>query len=275
MVSDLRKDTEDFLQNIVTKNMEDYELRQSQLKMMGACSDVIDAGGVLIAEAGTGTGKTFAYLIPLILSGKKAIVTTRTKNLQEQLVAKDLAFLSSLRGFNYAIAKGRSNYLCLRRLRSFAPSNEDEAFHHHAAIAWASETETGNLEECGTRKSPIHDRVCSDADACKRVKCPYFKSCFYFKARQKWEDSQVVVANHALLAVNAMMPADSKILPQADVLVIDEGHALDGVLSDQIGISLTRQRCENILNRLLRVDEHGIYKGLRRNPETFSRQSNP
>lgn len=262
MAFKLQEDAEAFLQNVVIGKLDDYELRQPQIEMMGACSEIIDTGGMLIAEAGTGTGKTFAYLIPLILSGKKAIVTTRTKNLQEQLITKDLAFLSSLKEFNYAIAKGRSNYLCLRRLESFAPSSDEDTSHHQSVLAWASETETGDLEECGVKRSPIHDKVCSDADACRKLKCHYYRECFYFKARQRWEHSQIVVANHALLAVNAMMSAESKILPQADVLVIDEGHTLDSVLSDQIGINLTKQRCENILNRLLRVDDQGVYKGL-------------
>lgn len=259
MASNLKKDAEEFLQNVVIDKLQDYELRQPQIEMMGACSEIIDTGGMLIAEAGTGTGKTFAYLIPLILSGKKAIVTTRTKNLQEQLITKDLAFLSSLKEFNYAIAKGRGNYLCLRRLGSFAQSNEGDI---QSFLTWASETETGDLEEYGVKRSPVHDKVCSDADACRKSKCHYYRECFYFKARQRWEHSQIVVANHALLAVNAMMTAESKILPGAGVLVIDEGHTLDSVLSDQIGINLTKQRCENILNRLLRVDNQGVYKGL-------------
>ena len=104
-----------FLRYEVAGKMEDHETRQSQIEMMGACAETIEAGGTLIAEAGTGTGKTFAYLIPLILSGKKAIVATRTKTLQEQLASKDLVFLSALREFSYAVAKGRANYLCLRR----------------------------------------------------------------------------------------------------------------------------------------------------------------
>jgi ATP-dependent DNA helicase DinG len=262
MDSELRQDSEDFLQFVVTGELEDYELRHSQIEMMGACSDIIETGGILIAEAGTGTGKTFAYLIPLILSGKKAIVTTRTKNLQEQLVSRDLKFLSSLREFDYAIAKGRGNYLCLRRLKAFVPSNKEEASNHQSLLEWSSDTGTGDFEEYQVKKSPLHDKVCSDPDACKRLKCPYFRDCHYFKARRKWDDARIVVVNHALLTVNAMMPSDSKILPQAGVLVIDEAHALDNVLSEQIGINLSKTRFENILNRFLKLDERGAYKGL-------------
>ena len=262
MKSELKKEAEMFLQHVIAEAMDDYELRRSQIEMLGACSDVIENAGTLLVEAGTGTGKTYAYLIPLILSGKKAIVSTRTKNLQEQLVSKDLKVLSSLGEFAYAIAKGRSNYLCLRRLEAFKPVSSEETFDHEAYLKWASETDSGDFEDCNFGKSSVREKICSDADACKKVKCRYFKDCHYYTARQKWERAQIVVANHALLAVNAMMPDDSKILPGVDVLVIDEGHALDAVLSDQIGINLSDRRFEYILNRLLKPDERGIYRGL-------------
>ncbi|MBI5102096.1 MAG: ATP-dependent DNA helicase, partial [Nitrospirae bacterium] len=258
----LQAEAEGFLLDSVLPALPGSEARASQRAMAQACCRTIEDGGVLMVEAGTGTGKTFAYLIPLVLSGEKAIISTKTKNLQEQLVAKDLAFLSSLKKFSYSMAKGRSNYLCLRRLRSFGPQNEGDAAGHRALTAWADETQTGDFEELRLQRSPIHDRVCSDGDACRKMKCRFQRDCFYYKARQRWESSRIVVVNHALLAVNSMMPEDSKILPRADALVIDEAHSLDGVLSDQIGINLSRQRAEKILSRLLRPDERGVYKGL-------------
>jgi ATP-dependent DNA helicase DinG len=262
MATDLKQDAEDFLRNIVIKKMVDYELRQPQVQMMGACADMMETGGTLMVEACTGTGKTFAYLIPLILSGKKAIVATRTKNLQEQLIAKDLTFLASLREFYYAIAKGRSNYLCLRRLQSFIPANMDETKYHQSVLTWESETKTGDFEEFTAKKSPAQDKVCSDGDACKKRKCSYYRDCYYFEARKKWEMAQIIIANHALLTLNAMMPEDSKILPKAEVLVIDEGHALDSVLTDRIGIKLSKYGCDRILNRLLMDDDKGKCKGI-------------
>src|SRR5271169_3963433 len=111
--------SEDFLRNNLATSMEHFEVRDSQLIMMNTCAENIEGGGVIAAEAGTGTGKTFAYLVPIILSGKKAIISTKTLNLQEQLASKDLGFLSSLTEFTFAKAKGRGNYLCLRRLNSF------------------------------------------------------------------------------------------------------------------------------------------------------------
>ena len=126
MDSKLQSKSMEFLQRAVKGAMEDYELRDPQLEMMSACAKIIESGGALLAEAGTGTGKTFAYLIPIILSGKKAIIATKTINLQEQLATKDLRFLTSLQKFDYAVAKGRGNYLCLRRLNSYRSDDREE-----------------------------------------------------------------------------------------------------------------------------------------------------
>jgi len=261
MDSKLKQQSEEFVKGLVTNAMPDYELRYPQIEMMGACSNIIEGSGVLIAEAGTGTGKTFAYLIPLILSGKKGIVSTRTINLQEQLVSKDLRFLSNLKEFDYAIAKGRSNYLCLRRLNAYRTSSDEESGEYKKLAGWASETETGDMEDYPNR-SFLWDRVYSDPDACKGKKCSYYNQCFYFKARNRWGKAQIVVANHALIGINAMLSEESRILPKAEVLIIDEGHALDSALSEQIGINLSKRGFENILNKLLKLDERGNYKGL-------------
>jgi ATP-dependent DNA helicase DinG len=259
----LTEEAKTFLARTVAPSMEGYEPRDPQLRMMDACAGVVDAGGTLLAEAGTGTGKTFAYLIPIILSGQKAVVSTRTLNLQEQLAAKDLKLLSALKDFDYAVAKGRSNYLCLRRLHAFHPDNAEEAAEHRIILDWSAETLSGDIEEHPGRRRPlIWERVCTDSDACRGKKCGHFRNCFYFRARQKWEAAGVVVTNHALLAINAMMPDDKKILPRAEVLVIDEGHALDGIVSEQTGLNLSDRGFDRILNELLRVDQRGIYKGL-------------
>lgn len=261
--SDLSRESEIFLKKDVSTALGNYETRPSQIEMMNACSGNIERGGTLLAEAGTGTGKTFAYLIPAILSGKKALVSTRTINLQEQLVSKDLRFLSSLKRFDFAIAKGRSHYLCKRRLNAFNPDDQDEFNEHEDLLEWVMETETGDIEDYISPIRPrIWDRVCSDPDACKGKKCRYYRGCYYFMARQKWSQAQVVVANHALLAVNTMMQHDSRILPEADILVIDEAHALDAVFSDQIGIRISNRGVEYIFNRLLKTDGRGNYKGL-------------
>jgi ATP-dependent DNA helicase DinG len=262
MTSELRKGAASFLQNEITGALEGYEVRHSQAEMMDACSEGMEKTGILIVEAGTGTGKTFAYLIPAVLSGQKVIVSTRTKNLQEQLVGKDLKFLASLRDFDYALAKGRSNYLCLRRLHACTPAKREEIADHEMLAEWASATVTGDFEDFHQRNSTLVDRVCSDSEACRKSKCQYYRQCFYYRARAKWEKAQILVVNHALLSVNALMPDDSKILPDAGVLIVDEAHALDSVLSSQIGITLSVRRFEGIMNRLLKLEERGVYRGL-------------
>jgi ATP-dependent DNA helicase DinG len=269
--SSLAAESERFLIEAVGRTMDGYEVRSCQLKMLSACSKNIEAGGTLMAEAGTGTGKTFAYLIPLIISGKKAIVSTKTINLQEQLASKDLKFLSGLKEFSYALAKGRGNYLCLRRFNAFRAEGERDAIEYRMLHLWVTTTVTGDVEDLEAKRSSIWDRVCSDSDACKGAKCAHYSQCFYFRARKKWETARIVVANHALVGINSMLTVNSRMLPQADVLVIDEAHALDNALSDVIGITLSNRGFGNILNRLLRLDERGTYRGmLSGTPHLFS-----
>lgn len=260
--SPLAVKSERFLTEAVGGAMDGYEVRPCQLKMLSACSKNIREGGILMAEAGTGTGKTFAYLIPLIISGKKAIVSTKTINLQEQLVSKDLRFLSALEEFSYAIAKGRSNYLCLRRFNAFRAEEEKDAIEYRMLHMWVTSTDSGDLEDLEMKMSSIWSRVCSDSDACKGVKCAYYRQCFYFRARKRWETARIIVANHALIGINSMLTENSRILPKADVLVVDEAHALDNALSDVIGTTLSNRGFGNILHRLLRLDERGTYRGI-------------
>jgi ATP-dependent DNA helicase DinG len=252
----------EFLIKMVADAMEHYEPRPCQIGMMEACARTVDRGGVLMAEAGTGTGKTFAYLLPIIISGKKAIVSTRTINLQEQLAHKDLRFLSSLVEVDYAVAKGRGNYLCLRRLNAFRPEGDEEEREYRHVLQWASETDTGDVEDFGAVRFSLWDRISSDPDACKWKKCGHYGRCFYFSARRRWASAQIIVANHSIVGINAMLPEDSKLFPDAEILVIDEGHALDHALTDQIGLNISNRVFEYVLNKLLKVSEKGTYKGL-------------
>ncbi len=269
--SDLAKESEIFLMKTVSRALDNYEIRPSQIEMMNSCSRNIENHGTLMVEAGTGTGKTFAYLIPIIISGKKAIITTKTINLQEQLVTKDLKFLSGLKEFSYAIAKGRGNYLCLRRLNAFRSGDQNESEEYREMVIWASNTETGDLEDLDMKRTRIWEKICSDADACKGMKCSHYRQCFYFRARQRWEKAQIIVANHALIGINGMLVENSRILPEAEVMIIDEAHALDHVLSEVIGSTLSNKGFENILNRLLKMDERGHYRGLlSKSPHLFT-----
>jgi ATP-dependent DNA helicase DinG len=258
----LSQASKEFLEKMVAGSMDRYEPRDCQIGMMNECADAIEYGGISMAEAGTGTGKTFAYLIPVIISGKKAIISTRTINLQEQLAEKDLKLLSSLVDFEYSVAKGRGNYICLRRLNAFRRETDDEEDEYRDILNWVSKTPSGDIEDFGPARLSLWDRLCSDADACKWKKCGHFGQCFYFSARRKWESSQIIVANHAIVCIDAMLPDDFKLFPAAEVLVFDEGHALDSTLTDQIGLTISNRVCDYVLNKLLKVGEKGVYKGL-------------
>ena len=250
--------------------MEHYEPRECQIGMMQSCAQAIEDGGIMMAEAGTGTGKTFAYLIPIIISGKKAIISTRTINLQEQLAHKDLKFLSSIVDFDYAVAKGRGNYLCMRRLNAFRHESDEEDREYRNILRWASETRTGDIEDYGSVRLSFWDRLCADADACKWKKCGHYGQCYYFSARRRWEAAQIIVANHAIVCVDAMLPQESKLFPETEVLILDEGHALDTTLTDQIGLTISNRVFDYILNKLLKVGDRGVYKGLlSQSPQLF------
>ncbi|HSW61913.1 MAG TPA: ATP-dependent DNA helicase [Dissulfurispiraceae bacterium] len=242
--------------------MPGFEHRESQEQMIAACAEAIERARPLMAEAGTGTGKTFAYLIPIIISGRRAIISTRTINLQEQLVRKDLRFLSSVIDFSYAIAKGRANYLCLRRLNAFRAEDASEEREYRRIAQWSADTPSGDIEDFGVAGFGVWERVCTDADACAGKACAHFSRCYYFGAKRQWEDALIVVSNHALTSINALLSEESKFLPQAELLVVDEAHGLEKALSDQIGITLSNRSFEYVLNRLLRLDDRGTYKGL-------------
>jgi ATP-dependent DNA helicase DinG len=260
----------EFLDKMVADSMEQYEPRSCQTGMMNACSDAIEGRGILMSEAGTGTGKTFAYLIPIIISGKKAIISTRTINLQEQLAHKDLRFLSSIVEFDYAVAKGRGNYVCLRRLNACRPDGEEDQSELQRILRWVSETQSGDVEDYGVVQFSLWDRISADPDACKWKKCGHYGQCFYFSARRKWAAAQIIVANHAIVGINAMMPEDSRLFPESEILVVDEGHALDHALTDQIGLNISDRVFNYVLNKLLRVGDKGTYKGLlSQSPQLF------
>jgi len=261
-ISSLARASSEFLEKMVADAMDHYEPRPPQIAMTEVCARFIEGGGLLMAEAGTGTGKTFAYLIPIIISGKKAVVSTRTITLQEQLAHKDLKFLSALTEFDYAVAKGRSNYLCLRRLNAFRAESDEEEQDYREVLRWASVTPSGDVEDLGAIRFSTWDRISSDPDACKWKKCGHYGQCFYFSARRRWASAQIIIANHSLIGVNAMLSDDMKLFPEAEVLIIDEGHALDHALTDQIGLNISNRVFDYVLNKLLKVSDKGTYKGL-------------
>lgn len=226
-----------------------WEARPAQQQMLHACESAILNSRVLLVEAPTGVGKTFAYAIPAILSGKKTIVSTNKKNLQEQLMQKDLPLLARLRPFRFALAKGFSNYLCLLALRGLQPSAASDLEEKMRLVRWAEEAELGDVEELHP-PSPLWREVGADAAGCLRQDCSFYDQCCYFRARERWFGADILVVNHALLAADAALCLQTGrgLLPEAAVLIIDEAHTLEEAFSG----AFTRGVSAHTIGALLR-----------------------
>lgn len=199
-----------------------YEHRPEQLRMAALVARCIEQPATAIVEAGTGVGKSFAYLVPVILLGHRAIVSTANKTLQGQLVTKDLPFLQEALGeagypFTYCVAKGKTNYVCLAKRKRWPGQ----------FVAWAEETSTGDIDEAPAAPDPDEQRVLCAGDDCTSTKCPDYGECFYHRARlARWE-SDIVVTNHAQLCIQLTHP-HAQILPDLPVCIVDEAHQLEG-----------------------------------------------
>ncbi len=213
-----------------------YRLRPQQLEMAERIAAAIAANKVLVAEAGTGTGKTFAYLVPALLSGGKVIVSTGTKNLQDQLFSKDIPMVRKVLGspVQVALLKGRANYLChyhLERAQADGRffSREDAA--DAARIArFAKQTKTGDKSECGevSENSPVWSMVTSTRENCLGQDCPHHKECFVLAARRDALAADLVVVNHHLFFADVMLRDEgtAELLPACNTVIFDEAHQL-------------------------------------------------
>ncbi len=217
-----------------------YGQRPQQLQMAKLIEQCIEDGGSAIIEAGTGTGKSYAYLIPAILSGEQAIVSTANKALQTQLLRKDLPKLAELLDAQldhrlvYAAAKGKHNYICMLKSANKSRPELDD---------WLNATDTGDIDEAPLSFSARDvAELCVD-DGCIRSQCPYFYRCHYLRARERLSSADVIVTNHALLCQQTLI-SEARILPDANVLVIDEAHQLEAyaVNADSIEIKLSMFR---------------------------------
>lgn len=224
-----------------------YE-RPVQRQMAERVATAIDAGSTLLVEAGTGTGKTMAYLVPALLSGKRTVVSTGTKNLQDQLYQRDLPrLLAALRmPVRTALLKGRANYLCRYRLKQAAEQPGPDSERILSLRQFMEASASGELAEYGklADNDPLRPRVTSTADNCLGTRCPDYDDCFVFAARRRALDADLVVVNHHLLFADfAVREAGfSEILPGAEVVIVDEAHQLPDLAASAFGSRLsTRQ----------------------------------
>ena len=223
--------------------------RASQAEMAGAVLRAIESGATLVAEAGTGTGKTFAYLVPALLGGGKLLISTGTKPLQDQLFRKDLpAVLRALRlNAATALLKGRANYVCLHRMERAGSealvATREDARHLQAIVRFAATTTTGDRAELAEvpETAAVWPLATSTRDNCLGAECPRFSECFVFKARREAQAADVVVVNHHLFLADLALRDDAirDFLPTVDTVVLDEAHQLPDIAADFFGSTLS------------------------------------
>ena len=246
----------------LAKELPAYEPRAGQRAMALAVAETLTGGGVLLAEAGTGTGKTLAYLVPAILSGQRVLISTGTKNLQEQIYFKDLPILEralDLR-FTATYMKGRANYLCLHRLgqaRSQSPTAELEAL-----ARWAETSDTGDRAELEDlpEHSPLWNDVAATADTCLGNDCPQFQECFVTRMRQRAAASDLVIVNHHLLCADAAVRQSSygEVIPTCHYAVVDEAHQLEDVATQYFGTAVSNYRLDDLGRDVERLLNAGV-----------------
>jgi len=229
-----------------------FRPREAQQQMAAAVAQAIEQRSELVVEAGTGTGKTYAYLAPVLRAGKKAIISTGSKALQDQLYSRDLPGVA--RALDYkgktALLKGRSNYLCLERLEQQAMTGGELNVQTLSDLvylrSWASETQDGDISNCGgvAEDSAIWPLVTSTNDNCLGNDCPLYKECFVVKARRRAMDADVVVVNHHLFLADMVVKESgfAELIPEADVMIFDEAHQVPDIASQYFGQQLTSRQ---------------------------------
>jgi len=249
---------------VIARRLPSYEHRVEQLEMAGAVARAIERPGHLIVEAGTGVGKSFAYLVPAILAAvslkRKVVVSTHTIALQEQLLGKDIPFLRSVMGqeFSAVLVKGRSNYISLRRLdvavqRQGSIFQRAEEFDQLATVRlWSGRTSDGSRSDLDFRPFPsVWEAVQSENGNCLGKECPRYKECFFYQARRRVHNANLLVVNHALFVSDlALRAAGVSLLPKYDVAIIDEAHTLEAVAGRHLGLQLSNIGVDFTLARL-------------------------
>lgn len=275
-----------------------YEFRRGQLQMAEAVEQALEEKRHLIVEAGTGTGKTLAYLLPVIRSGKRVIISTGTKNLQEQLFYKDVPFLeralfsdtASGSRLSVCYMKGRNNYLCRKKLYDLSSqpvlSGLEEIEQYRAMAAWEKTTSTGDRAELAElpEASALWHKLDARVDACLGQKCSEWERCFITEMRRRGMESDIIIVNHHLffadlaIKLQADGAPDAGILPNAAAVIFDEAHELEDVAGNYFGISVSNLRVEDLArdveaslqhNRIMSASLSGALASLREKSQFF------
>lgn len=249
---------------LLSSRIDGFSPRSVQAQMAARVASALDEGSLQLIEAGTGTGKTFAYLVPALLAGLRVIVSTGTKNLQDQLFERDLPRLLEVLAVpaRTAMLKGRGNYLCLYRMaragqRSAGRSAALPAWKLAEVERWSRSTERGEVSELGSlvEEDRLRFAVTSTADNCLGNKCPDFNDCFVVKSRRAAMGADLVVANHHVLLSDVLLKEEGfgEILPGADAVIVDEAHQLPELASQFFGTRVTSRQCRDFGDEMLKL----------------------
>lgn len=241
---------------LLAQALPNYEERPQQVAMSQRIWDALQTRATLLVEAGTGTGKTLAYLVPAILSGLKVVVSTGTKNLQDQIFYKDIPFLQRVlpRRFTACYMKGRQNYLCRWRFQQLRqqptlPGLMDRAWLHRLE-RWAEETPTGDRAELAELADDayIWSELCTTSETCLGQRCEFYHQCFITRMRQEAAAADVIIVNHHLFFADLALKETSfgEVIPRYDVVIFDEAHHLEEVATQHFGMGMSNYRVEEL-----------------------------
>jgi len=235
---------------LLDKELPGWEHRPEQVQMAQAALRALDERRILVVEAGTGTGKTLAYLVPCILSSQRVVISTGTKTLQDQIFHKDLPALANHFKFKAVVMKGRANYLCWRRFYKFGRQPKME-FMDGAAIfeevrEWSESTETGDREELKglSEDNPLWSKICSEGDLCAGSGCEHYRDCFVTRLKMKAQAADVIVVNHSLFFADFVIRKldHGAVIPNYKAVIFDEAHILEDVITEHFGVTISDKK---------------------------------
>ncbi|MBN2332570.1 MAG: helicase [Deltaproteobacteria bacterium] len=275
---------------LLAKRLPSYEYRQPQVDMAAAVTGVFNDPGIMVIEAGTGVGKSLGYLIPAALwvlaNRKRAVISTNTINLQEQLIKKDIPLLTDHLQIpvQVVLVKGRHNYLCRKKMEEWQadatmlPGLEAEDRQLMADIcAWAATTSDGSLADLPVIPgTDIWEQCNSEADICLGAKCFHFERCFFYQARRRAAAAHLLIVNHHLLLADQALPAGARILPKYEAVIFDEGHHVEEAATSHLGESASRLGLGRTMARLAsqRRPQAGVLARLYQRLESVCRKGN-
>lgn len=246
----------------LANKLKGYEAREGQLTMADAVEHALRFDEILLCEAGTGTGKTLAYLVPAILSGKKIVISTATRALQEQIVQVDIPLVEKLLGVkcSFAVMKGLSNYVCRRRLAD-AQSRAIGTSKARKSLTlvgdFAAQTKSGDIAELSalSESDPILFEVTASAETRRGSQCSYYEKCFVTRMRREAEEARIVIVNHHLFFADLALrgPHPGRVLPNYESVIFDEAHQLEDIATDFFGVKVTSSRLDRLGHDLERA----------------------